>query len=153
MNLKNVSQGIMVVGGLLLVFGAYILFSSTTYNLGGMPKWFFPMMGFDLTVCGIVLYITNARQEKLRQLVSEGLPITTRYLQTRKVPSHNRYKNSYVIEAEGVVPTSDEKILFKSEILYKDASPELQLNQEITVYLDPQNKDRYYMDVNSLLKK
>ncbi len=148
MMLKKIAQSLIVIGFLLFLVGGYNLFvlSAITGWLS-FPKWLWFEIGLDMLFVGGFLYIRSQQEERLRQLLTTGLPLVGTYMQTVEVAApRNSINNAYSIEVEAALPDSGEKKLFKSRTIFQPRAPQLTAGQEIMVYINPQNPAEYYID-------
>ena len=116
--------------------------------------WFgvfiFGFMGVIFSAFGFgFLYVFVVRPNQRKKLMNTGMAIHTEFVGVEKNTrlTVNR-KNPYQIVSRWM--EGDREYIFRSKNFWRNPSEYVNKEQKITVWVDPNNKKKYYMDVSFL---
>ncbi|HPQ08919.1 MAG TPA: hypothetical protein PK995_06790 [Bacteroidia bacterium] len=119
-------------------------------------------LSFILGIWGIYLtyvgfdYFNDLNKRSVYQdvgikLMKNGKKITAQIIDVTHVVNIDfNGRSPYVIIAEGENIITNKKEVFKSYFIWEDIYFKLQNKKFIDIYLDPNNPEKYYMDLNSI---
>ena len=120
--------------------------SSTSGGGGAFAMVFAFLISVLGAVFGLKPAIKSAKRKKLRETGAQATALITNITLDKSIKVNKRYPNK--AECEVVDPVTGEKYLYSSEGYMNDISH--LLGELVTVYYDPYDRSKYYVDLESV---
>jgi len=120
------------------------------FSLWGVPI-IFVSIGVILFVLGLAMIVRQRSQLRTRDtLLTTGTPIQTQFSSAEKNSSYkSNGRHPYRIYSQWTNPRTSKLHIFESKNIWYNPESHIR-NDEITVYIDPENPGKYYMDLSFL---
>ncbi len=123
-----------------------------------LSLWMIPMIFGGIGLVFIILgggliIIPRLKGRQNEHLKRNGTPLETDYQRVEKNKDINLGgKNPYRVITQWTDPSTSETHIFKSDNLWHDPTDQITM-EKITVYIESNNPDKYYIDLTFLSKK
>lgn len=113
----------------------------------------FTSIGGGFIIIGSVFLIINIKSSRRRKyLMKNGDVFTGKIINVKMNMSVTiNYRHPYKVECEVTDPYTNERYLYSSENITDDISEFI--GSDVTVYVDKNNKGKYYVDIKELINK
>ena len=155
MKIKKDLNGKFIIGAVLTFIGVIWVFLGLVFNeLSGFVFGFFGILGAVFLGVGLsYLYFSKKSYDKQQSLFDEGKYVIA-HIKAILRDEHVTINDShpYYALCSFINPDDDQQYTFRSTN-YVENLNEVLTSNEVRVYINPENLDEYYVDLESIIKK
>ncbi len=97
----------------------------------------------------LIICQVNASKDKKRKKTGKRLQLPIAYIDVNPHVLVNDFPAHYII-CQGQDPYTGQAIQYRSKNIFRDLFSEMQVGDLVDVYVDPQNPNKYFVDVDSV---